>query len=38
MNPFADVPSMVKQSIRWEWRIGPFGWILVPVAVWSLAS
>jgi len=38
MNPFAPQPPLLRQTIRWEWRFGLFGWLLVPVVVWSLAQ
>ena len=39
MNPFAlSPPPLMQHKTRWEWRFGLFGWLLVPVVVWSLAQ
>ena len=37
MNPLIILPPLVRQTIRWEWRIGMFGLTLAPIVVWSLA-
>jgi len=37
LNPFTFLPPMVRQTVRWEWQPSAFGWLLVPVMVWSLA-